>query len=396
MKIATGFSTRNGTQAVVEAYENLKSQLDCMPDYLMLHCSVNYDLNEILTELKQLAPGIPLHGGTSCRGVITEQGYHNHEGFGLALFGISDPDGAYGVGGAVIKGDPSFSAQQAIQQALENADCLGEIPAMVFMTAMPGSEEQIISGIEDLLGSDVPVMGGSSADNDVSGQWQQLANENIYSEAVVVSVFIPSTELLFAFHSGYEPTSISGIATKVDGRVLIEIDERPAAEVYNEWTDGLIKNAIENGGNILGISTLTPLGRIAGEIGGVPYFQLSHPDSVTNKGEITLFSNIKVGERVFLMTGTVESLVSRAGRVIGSTLETHSLSADKVAGAIIIYCAGCMLTVDERINEAVDDMREALPQTPLIGSFTFGEQGCFIGGENRHGNLMISSLMFCK
>jgi hypothetical protein len=31
---------------------------------------------------------------------------------------------------------------------------------------------------------------------------------------------------------------------------------------------------------------------------------------------------------------------------------------------------------------------------PFLGAFTFGEQGCFVGGENRHGNLMIATLVF--
>ena len=40
------------------------------------------------------------------------------------------------------------------------------------------------------------------------------------------------------------------------------------------------------------------------------------------------------------------------------------------------------------------ELQAALPGIPFLGSFTFGEQGCFPGGENRHGNLMISVLLF--
>jgi hypothetical protein len=29
-----------------------------------------------------------------------------------------------------------------------------------------------------------------------------------------------------------------------------------------------------------------------------------------------------------------------------------------------------------------------------MGMFSFGEQGCLFGGENRHGNLMISAIIF--
>ncbi len=45
------------------------------------------------------------------------------------------------------------------------------------------------------------------------------------------------------------------------------------------------------------------------------------------------------------------------------------------------------------MDDVVGHLNDALDGHPFLGSFTFGEQGCFIGGENRHGNLMISVLL---
>lgn len=216
---------------------------------------------------------------------------------------------------------------------------------------------------------------------------------------------------MFAFHSGYEPTDVKGIvtkaggfeatdekgfATKASGRTLLEIDGRPAAVVYNEWSKGLISDVLADGGNILARTTLHPLGRIAGHIGNVPYYQLSHPDAVIENGALSIFTNVTPGDEFVLMQGTIDSLISRAGRVASSALETYSARPKDVAGALVVYCAGCMLTVQNRLNEVVESLRSALPNTPFLGVYTFGEQGCFLGGENRHGNLMISVLLFSK
>ena len=73
-----------------------------------------------------------------------------------------------------------------------------------------------------------------------------------------------------------------------------------------------------------------------------------------------------------------------------------SLRGEEVAGAMVIYCAGCMLTVRERMDEVVASLQGALGQQPFLGLFSFGEQGCFLGGENRHGNLMISVLVLAR
>jgi hypothetical protein len=344
-------------------------------------------------------------------GVMTQAGVHSQDGCGLAMFGIFDPQGNYGVGAAEIGENPDKAAEHAIHCALEMADRPGEVPAMVWMMAAPGCEEALISGIEAVLGDDVPISGGSSADNDLGGHWKQFANDEIYSNAVVVTVLFPSTEVMFAFHSGYEPTDVTGIVTKVgefesrdkeggatkaEGRILLEINGQPAAEVYNDWGQGLISDALAGGGNIMARTTLHPLGRVAGHIGAVPYYQLSHPDAVTVNGGLSVFSNVAPGDELVLMHGSIDNLLTRAGRVASSALETYSANPQDIAGALVVYCAGCRLAVQDRLDEVVDSLRVALPDVPFLGVHTYGEQGCFLGGENRHGNLMISVLLFGK
>ena len=55
-----------------------------------------------------------------------------------------------------------------------------------------------------------------------------------------------------------------------------------------------------------------------------------------------------------------------------------------------------MLSVQDRIEEVVDGVVAELPGAPLAGVFTFGEQGPIVGAGNRHGNLMISCVVFGK
>ena len=55
-----------------------------------------------------------------------------------------------------------------------------------------------------------------------------------------------------------------------------------------------------------------------------------------------------------------------------------------------------MLAVRDRLEDVTDGIREALPGVPFLGIFTFGEQGVVLDGRNRHGNLMISAILFGK
>jgi len=53
-----------------------------------------------------------------------------------------------------------------------------------------------------------------------------------------------------------------------------------------------------------------------------------------------------------------------------------------------------MLSVRPRLSEVVGKVSAALGGAPFLGTFTFGEQGPILGAGNRHGNLMISCIIF--
>jgi hypothetical protein len=55
-----------------------------------------------------------------------------------------------------------------------------------------------------------------------------------------------------------------------------------------------------------------------------------------------------------------------------------------------------MLAVREDMDQVAAAIDSAIGQAPFLGIFTFGEQGCFIGNNNTHGNLMISVVVFSR
>ena len=395
MKIASAWSTEaDEIHAVTAAYEMLIEKLPGPPKLILVHSSCEYNNEKMIERLQIMAPGAALQGGTSCLGVMTESGFHGQSGKGLGLLGVFDPSGDYGVGIAEAKGDPEAAVTNALDCALVNAGRPGELPAAVIITSYPGHEENIIRAIENHLGSSVPIIGGTSADNDMSGQWQQFGNNSVYRDAISVAALFPTGDVGYSLHSGYEPTNHRGKATRAKGRVLFEIDGRPAAQVYNEWTNGLIDAVLPQGGSLVPTASFHPIGRPVSRVAGVSYFRLSYPVEVLSDQGLLLFTDIKVGDEVVLMTGTPDSLVSRAERVAGVALDAAPFDAEAIEGAFILFCTGCMLSIQDRMPEVVSGIRKGLKNSPFLGAFTLGEQGCFIGGENRHANLMIAVLVF--
>ena len=105
---------------------------------------------------------------------------------------------------------------------------------------------------------------------------------------------------------------------------------------------------------------------------------------------------MQTGEEVTQMIGDRAALAARAGRVASFALKAGRMQPDEVAGALVVYCGGCRMAVEELMEDVKGGVSEALDGRSFLGVFTFGEQGPVHGNGNRHGNLMISCVAFAQ
>ncbi|AUX40271.1 hypothetical protein SOCE26_016710 [Sorangium cellulosum] len=391
-RIATASSTAGEAGAALdEAMSALRASLGREPEHLFLSYTEGYDLGELARATAALPASVRVHGSSSCLAVMTSAGVHGGAGPGLALLGIADAQGAYGAAAEPIGESPRAAAARAARQAIEDAGRAGEAPRLFWLAAPVGVEEQILLGIEDAVGPDVPVFGGSSAANSLEGVSSQLERGQAHRDAVLLSALFPSGEVSWAFSSGYTPTEHRGWVTRSEGRRVAEIDGLPAAEVYNRWTGGRFSAQL-GGGDIGGPSAWCPLGRPSGWSGKVPQYLLIHPNAVDKDNALTFGVHINEGDELVLMTGSRESLLGRVQSLAGAALEAARPSFQP-QGALVIFCAGCMLAVREDLDRVVQGVAAALGPIPFLGQFTFGEQGCFVRGKNRHANLSIAIVL---
>ena len=398
-RMGSGSSTsRSVSEAMQQACAELRSGLGCGPTIVFGTFSCLYDKAEMLASIERELPGVKFHGATSCTGSMTEQRVVAEDGYGLGLLGLSDEGGRYGVAMVTIGGEPRAAAAAATKKAMEQAGRPAHAPDLVWLTGAPGSEEKLLQGIQDVLGDKVPIMGGSSADNSVEGNWWQLANGEWQTDGVVVTLMWTTVHVQCVFDGGFEASEKKGRVTKCTGRVVEEIDGRMAAAVYNEWTGGAISEMMPpQGGIILGASTTYPLGKfVSVDEDGEPYHQLIHPEVVTSEGAISVFADIKVGDELVMMHGTKQSMVNTMNRSVKAAFRHAPFQVSEVSGALVVYCAGCRLALGPEVSNVVTKMHELFEAKPFLGIFPFGEQGQFITGENRHGNLMFSMSVFGK
>lgn len=370
-------------------------------DFLCVFYDALHDDQAITLFLDQHFPGVARLGGTSCAGVMSDAGLAGGGSIGLLL--VQDPDGDYGTAAIRLQGNAADCAERALQAALHDAGCPGELPELVWIYQAPGQEEAVIEGLRRIVSDRCPIIGGSSADDDIGGRWRQLGPDGPLCDGLVVGVLFPSGGISHVFQGGYEPSGHSGTITRVGAtaaaggaaRHIIAIDEQPAAEVYNRWLGGALKPQLAAGGNILRATTMFPLGVDAGRIGEVRCHRLIHPERILPGGALSTFAQVEEGMRLYAMRGHKSHLVERAGLVAAAAAASLPGGANTLAGALVVYCAGCMFAVGEDMPQVAQAVAQRLAGAPFVGCFTFGEQGA-MQGRNMHGNLMISAIAFGK
>jgi len=358
--------------------------------WAVCYVTIDVDVREIVKRVRAINSKVDIFGCSSFNGVFTPDGFIRGVHF-LASY-EEDEVSSYSVI-TECSADNALERTESICKQMK--DNFG-VPDVILMHATPGFEERIIEGIEKVFDGDVRVYGGSAADDDISGKWFIFKNDVIVKEGVLLIGFKHRKKVYGAFLSGYLPTSHQGTVTKASGRIVYEIDGKPAALVYNEWTGGAISEYLDKGGVILGATTLSPIGRVISEILGIKQYLLSHPHQVLPKEKaITFFSEFKEGDQIVLMKGYKSSLIDRVRQVVERALGVDK-GRVKLSGAIFVYCGGCVGAILDDIGEVVEEYKINVGNTPFVGAATFGEQGCFVGQEkhNKHGNLMANMIMF--
>jgi hypothetical protein len=344
-------------------------------------------------------PSAAFIGGTSNTGLMSDHKLWGRDAIGLFI--IEDPDGQYGTAIEPVGDDPAAAAERALKRALENATCPGELPSLIFVYQAPGSEEDVADGFRNVLGDRCPILGGSAADDDTSGGWRQISNGGAMKDGIAVAVLFPSGALGTVFQGGFEPAGPSGTVTRVipdrygknRGHQVAEIDGRPAARVYDEWANHILGEKAEAGGNVFEETSAHPFGVETGNIDGVTNFILVHPVKATPEGGMITFAAIEEGARIHIMRGNKRRLAQRAGHVASGAVGQLPSGARSLAGALMVFCAGCKRAIGERLPEVAHEVTENFSGRPFLCCFTFGEQG-FIAGKNAHGNLMIAAVAF--
>jgi hypothetical protein len=415
-EVGTGGSlNENPVEATQEAVAMaLAGKKNKSPYFAMVFVTSGGKLDLVVPKLREiLGPKTKIYGSTSdSRAVMTDKGFLNaakkpYESpaatwkKGVAVMTVSSPDITFGIGSANLADFPSIqvAAKTAIMAAVKSAGKSPDAPPqIVLITPTKGIEEEVLEGVEEVIGKHTPILGGTAG----GPQWGVTGEKQVYDQGVSLAVIYTDLPVGWIFEGGFDVRDPhTGVVTKVENQAIVEIDHRPALDVYDEWLGGKVKGMFAETGDFNTVRTflnLHPIYRKYSVAGGQNYFLFSHPwpkDKTLNDKAIMTSTKIKAGERIYLSHGTWERLLNRIIELPKKAKINGGMRVDATPILGIGYlCAGVMGVIPENEREKMSKLiNYANHDGPFIATFTWGEQGYFSGLGNKHVNLSTSFIV---
>lgn len=376
MKAMVGSSIlSNSYEAGVDTAKNSTKGLKA-PKLGFLFTSIKYDQDEVIKGIKSVYPDLKVIGCTSSGAIMTPDGIISGENGFAGMMVLEDNELNVGVASAPRGQDPRMTGRRIAREAMEDAG--KKHPPVAFaMFASPAEEEYYLKGIQDVIG-ELPMFGGSAADDAVVGDWKVFCEDKSFGDGCAVALFYTTKEIKNVFTGAYNETDNVGIITKVeDDRKIVEIDHVPALKKYAEWT-GLNPDELM-GQNLLVASIPMALGvkTVQGDLTAVRHPMVGNPDYSFN-----------VGAKMAEKTAVIQLETDVDGLIEGAVKTIKELKNDfKPAAMFLVHCGGRKLHIGDRVDEDFVAIKNAAGDIPFIVAFTFGEYG-----QNNHSGATIGGL----
>jgi hypothetical protein len=289
----------------------------------------------------------------------------------------------FGVGVARgASGDQRDAGRVAATEALSALDGTGgPNVVLLFLDTRSGDQSEAIAGASEIVGPDVPIAGGAAGG---PAPAQIVGGEAIRDAVIAIGLRWPGPVGIGARH-GCRREAAPSTVTRSKGRLLLELDGRPAAAVYQEKLGfgdiGLPDEAFER------IAVTHPLAQPEPHGGS----RIRHVLRRQADG-LLCATHFPVDATVEFTHEEPDAIIAASGEAVREALVP--LGGRPARAALLFDCAGRKRAVAALLDEEVFGLTDSFssPRPPLAGLFTHGEiarvQG--EGGDLNHAVVVVA------
>ncbi len=385
-------SKEAGKKLVQEALDDGEMQ---DADFGFLFASVEFSVSKLASsvddEMNKI--GADWVGGTTA-GEISAEG--STTGGAVLLLVKSETIDFHAVSESGVHEQPEESGRKVAEQLAEHKEEDNDTAVFTLISGLTmdkkGVEFEVLEGITSVLGTEVPLVGGSTGDDIRLWKTYQFHNGEVYDNGLVAVLMNSDNEVVTGQEHGLKKEMSTGVITDTEGKEIRKISGKPAAEWYAESIgvevselkksmDMSLKEKLAAASRFIGMKlrgqdALTPKkvleytleSSLALEIGGGKYRTIVSYE-VTGENALLASTHINENQPVKVVEGDKEDII-KAGK--------NAFDVQNAAFGIVADCSCRNLVMnDDELEQEVTEMREGL-NAKIAGLYSMGE----IGGED--------------
>ncbi len=362
LKMAVGQTEEiDGRLAAVDVLRQCCAILEgAAPQCGLVLASHDLDVQEFLTALRDLHPGLAIVGGTTVAAMSSAAEYVEGATT-LTLFASDVLDFRTGVGTGVAK-DPNAAVEQALSMALG-----GSAKAPSLCIVIPTVESLDPAVLTDALtrraGNGVIVWGGGTTpDFPFSVPWRgaaQFHGDRVLRDSLPLIVVSGPLKISLGVAHGWQPVGRPAKVTKARGDRIYEIDGKPATSFYERY----VGDAMEAGPS-------TPF-QILDEQSGHQY--LRAPIAVEEDGSVLFLGSVPEGATVQVTVASTAEILDAARGSLAQALASFPAPGPPEA-VLISSCAVRSMLLGTNTGSELDLIRDMVGcGVPVSGFYANGE-----------------------
>jgi len=257
-------------------------------------------------------------------------------------------------------------------------------PAFLIGTSHAGADgEEILHGIEDVVGDQVNAYGGAAGDDYTFSETFVFTNGKDSGNAMVcIALDETKVEIKGIATCGWKPVGTEKIVTKSEGNHVFTVDNIPVLDITAKY--GGIENVSPDNGNLLiEIAANFPL-QLQREKGD----PIMRPGLVVDWNDRSFYTSGSVpqGAKVRFSLPPDWDVMEKVVNGVKNLKATEMPEADAL---VVFSCAGRILSLGPLMTQELEGVKNVW-NVPMAGMFSSGELGRATGG-----NLEMHNLTTC-
>lgn len=283
---------------------------------------------------------------------------------------------------------PASDSRQAGRQLAQSLIGDGLRAVFVLSDGLMANGSELVKGLNSALPPDVVVTGGLAGDGDRFSRTWVLA-ERAPRRGVITATGFYSDRLRVRCGSGggYDSFGPERRVTRSEGKVLYELDGKPALALYREYL-GELASGLPASGFLFPLS----IRRDSHDRRPLVRTVLGIDDAAQS---VTFAADIPRGCLGRLMKANFDRLVQGASDAASSARGRESDHAPLLA--VAVSCVGRRIILGERVEEETEATLDTLPpRSQQVGFYSYGEISPHMGGASELHNQTMTMTTFTE